>query len=606
MSQLSRHQILRHGSNSEYEKGLSASSDAAGSVAKKLIDGLVTRGTRFVARAFHNPNNPSKLPAQALTGSKRKRTKNPVVDGLVGVEPNPGPPKSAKVHAKNNKSGMKKNPKRPSTASKSKNQNHNSTVVASSAAFVPSYSVSTYMETVSTTKDTIRIKGQQAFGVLATAASTVPGTILASQYLGPGTFDNTRFAPYFTQYERYVINSFSIKCLPDSGSNVGGTYIMFVEPDPEDVPSPFDTLNVPALLNNGRAVESTVWGKISQARAFVNKSIDFYTKDFAAESLRLSDFGGFVAAISKTIATNTTIGTLYLEADITFKIPVEGAEPTSILRSYAYSPAGAAEASTRIATVAAGVTNVTFPISQSVVNGGIARSWAAANPSNKFLLKTSMSRVDAFQFPILTQGEYLIRCCLQLTSASTIPTATNEYSRLVLSSPDAVVTAFPQYTATGFTTKHIRSVPMSFTSSAGPPTPNSRMFDDLMPVAENTYVSPDNAVYFVHCTGIFRVHSRTGGSLTTGASLYIEFQWPCSATASPVYLRGFGYTLLRLVSSSSASLIGSPLALLNALPPSSSSCDGTQNDGKRECIEGKEHDDTITIGGRQYVVVTNP
>lgn len=132
----------------------------------------------------------------------------------------------------------------------------------------PSFHMVTGVREVSRSPNSLRMEGFVKIGVLTAPSGSVdPGTVLMAQYVNAAMFSGSaQLTKQFNTFERWKINHLEFCTMPICSSGVSGTYLMYVESDPNDNPGQGSVISTVETANQFRGSENTLWGARGCAR----------------------------------------------------------------------------------------------------------------------------------------------------------------------------------------------------------------------------------------------------------------------------------------------------------------------------------------------------
>lgn len=240
-----------------------------------------------------------------------------------------------KMHIENGNHPKKM--KKPATAKravkKSPKQHRKAATKSSSSSGVPFVATTTpitstrvHFTVIAHGERYIRVIGRQLLGTLTTEPNLVTGTVIGVLPMGLSLLSKTRIYDYMRRFEYWQPSKLSIELVPSVPSTTPGQYAMWCEPDPEDVPTLGSTVDWATVINSTSASAVTLFGNIGRASAFINKKRGpFYTNNNATTTPepRLTTPGTAVIVAGPALPASTTLGSLYIDFDILFSMPVE-------------------------------------------------------------------------------------------------------------------------------------------------------------------------------------------------------------------------------------------------------------------------------------------
>lgn len=263
--------------------------------------------------------------APPADAKKRARSGNPVTDGLVGIEQNPGPKKPAIKKLKKLVHSAAK------TAVKQKNFKAKKLSKPKIAGGFPPGMMATSMNPMIDEKPvgggSVRIRKRIQLDDVWAADNVAPGTVQGSWVVDRDLFLGSALAPFFDDYECWFPHSVSFDIVPSGSSATTGTLWVLPDADAADLLINNTIVSADFFGNHAGAVEHSMWGpKFTVKIPAVKKTL--YTDDVSVTNAPGVTDPRTVAAGVITIAVGQEWGaysanvcSLWVNLDATFSRP---------------------------------------------------------------------------------------------------------------------------------------------------------------------------------------------------------------------------------------------------------------------------------------------
>jgi hypothetical protein len=143
-----------------------------------------------------------------------------------------------------------------------------------------------------------------------------PGDVLLSQVVAPNSFQGTRLYQMSKLFERYQVNHWSFNYISAVAATNVGQLLMYPEYDVAD-PATNDLQQAMAHMDS---VLFNIYTSSSCEFVKADPFTDLFT-DPTGDDPRLSAVGKLIMLAVANIPTNTSIGSIFMDYDITFYVP---------------------------------------------------------------------------------------------------------------------------------------------------------------------------------------------------------------------------------------------------------------------------------------------
>lgn len=177
--------------------------------------------------------------------------------------------------------------------------------------------------------DRIRVQGRQLLGQISTSNSSILGSVMATMRISGSMFAGTRISQYFDVYEYWEPHRLGFELIPGVASTTPGQYAMYLEPDPDDLPSAGSVVAWDTTVNDTRARVYSIFGNVGSTtlvRRGKFQPLYCQSRLSATAVPRLDTAGGLVIIAGPSAPADLMIGSIYVNFDITFNLPVEKPE----------------------------------------------------------------------------------------------------------------------------------------------------------------------------------------------------------------------------------------------------------------------------------------